>query len=52
MNVKQFQNRVQFENYNQLLFYLKRDIKMNVILLLKLVQNENMLYGFYACDVV
>lgn len=52
MNVKQFQNRVQFENYNQLLFYLKRDIKMNVILLLKLVQNENMLCGFYACDVV
>ena len=47
-----FKNIIQFQNYNKLLFYLKRDIKMNVILLLKYVQNENMLCGFYACDVV
>ena len=47
-----FKNIVQFKNYNKLPFYLKRDIKMIVILLLKLAQNENMLFGFFACYVV
>ena len=45
-------NSIEFENYINLLFYLQRDIKMIIILLLKLAQNENMLCGFYACDVV
>ena len=47
-----FKNIVQFKNYNNLPFYLKRDKKMIVILLLKFAQNENMRCGFYACDVV
>ena len=50
--LKSFKNIGQFKNYNKLPFYLQRDIKMIVILLLKFTQNENMLCGFYACDVV